>query len=39
LRNRVEGYSGRPAWRPQTKFELRGIKLGHEVFDLLYERR
>ncbi|HSV16861.1 MAG TPA: tRNA (guanosine(46)-N7)-methyltransferase TrmB [Casimicrobiaceae bacterium] len=39
LRNRAPGYSPRPAWRPQTKFELRGIKLGHEVFDLVYERR
>jgi tRNA (guanine-N7-)-methyltransferase len=39
LRNRAPGYSPRPAWRPQTKFELRGLKLGHEVFDLVYERR
>ena len=39
LRNRVEGYAPRPAWRPQTKFELRGRKLGHPVFDLLFERR
>ena len=39
LRNRSEGYAPRPAWRPQTKFELRGIKLGHPVFDLVFERR
>jgi tRNA (guanine-N7-)-methyltransferase len=37
--NRTAGYAPRPAWRPQTKFELRGIKLGHPVFDLVFERR
>ena len=39
LRNRAEGFAPRPAWRPQTKFELRGVKLGHPVFDLVFERR
>lgn len=29
----------RPAWRPETKFERRGIKLGHPVHDLMYSRR
>ena len=29
----------RPDWRPQTRFERRGLSRGHEVFDLLYERR
>ena len=29
----------RPLWRPMTKFEKRGISLGHEVFDLVYERQ
>ncbi len=28
----------RPAWRPQTRFERRGLGRGHEIFDLLYER-
>ncbi|TXH72586.1 MAG: tRNA (guanosine(46)-N7)-methyltransferase TrmB [Lysobacteraceae bacterium] len=28
----------RPEWRPQTHFETRGQKLGHGVWDLLYER-
>lgn len=28
----------RPAERPLTKFEKRGIKLGHRVWDLIYER-
>jgi len=41
LRNR-EGLRAavpRPDWRPQTRFESRGIDLGHGVVDLLYERR
>lgn len=32
-------YAARPAWRPTTKFEQRGIRLGHNVRDLLYEHR
>jgi tRNA (guanine-N7-)-methyltransferase len=28
----------RPAWRTETHFERRGRKLGHGVWDLLYER-
>ena len=32
------GCVSRPAWRPQTHFETRGQKLGHGVWDLLYER-
>jgi tRNA (guanine-N7-)-methyltransferase len=39
LRNTAQGYAPRPAWRPQTKFELRGLKLGHAVRDLLFRRR
>ena len=39
LANAAAGFAPRPAWRPQTKFELRGIKLGHPVFDLVFERR
>ena len=31
-------YSPRPAERPETKFERRGRRLGHEVFDLRYRR-
>jgi tRNA (guanine-N7-)-methyltransferase len=38
LRNTATGYAARPAWRPQTKFEARGLKLGHGVWDLLFER-
>ncbi|MCQ8895106.1 tRNA (guanosine(46)-N7)-methyltransferase TrmB [Limnobacter humi] len=33
------GYSPRPDDRPLTKFENRGLKLGHGVWDLLYSRR
>lgn len=28
----------RPPWRPQTRFERRGLKRGHEIFDLLFKR-
>ena len=31
-------YSPRPGYRPATKFEQRGQRLGHGVWDLLYER-
>ena len=31
-------YCPKPDWRPETHFERRGVRLGHEVFDLLYER-
>lgn len=32
-------YVTRPEWRPLTKFEVRGEKLGHQVFDLLYRKK
>jgi tRNA (guanine-N7-)-methyltransferase len=32
------GYVERPAYRPVTKFENRGIKLGHGVWDLVYRK-
>ncbi len=40
LRNRAgpRGSVARPEWRPQTHFETRGQKLGHGVWDLLYDR-
>lgn len=31
-------YSPRPSFRPVTKFEKRGERLGHGVWDLLYQR-
>jgi tRNA (guanine-N7-)-methyltransferase len=39
LLNTAEAYAPRPPWRPQTKFEARGLKLGHGVWDLLFRRR
>jgi tRNA (guanine-N7-)-methyltransferase len=31
-------YSARPPWRIETHFERRGLRLGHDVHDLIYER-
>ncbi|MBX3606874.1 MAG: tRNA (guanosine(46)-N7)-methyltransferase TrmB [Piscinibacter sp.] len=39
LRNSADGYAPRPAYRPPTKFEQRGLKLGHGVWDLVFMRR
>ncbi|MFN6961802.1 MAG: tRNA (guanosine(46)-N7)-methyltransferase TrmB [Rhodocyclaceae bacterium] len=39
LENTVSGFAPRPDWRPQTKFEQRGLRLGHGVWDLLFRRR
>ncbi len=33
------GFVPRPAWRPLTKFENRGLGLGHGVWDLVFRRR
>jgi tRNA (guanine-N7-)-methyltransferase len=33
------GYVERPSYRPLTKFENRGIKLGHGVWDLVYKKK
>jgi tRNA (guanine-N7-)-methyltransferase len=38
LANTAAGYAPRPAWRPETKFERRGLALGHGVWDLLFRR-
>ncbi len=38
LVNSAEGYAPRPELRPLTKFEARGLKLGHGVWDLYYRR-
>lgn len=34
----TDAYSPRPEWRTNTRFEQRGERLGHDVFDLLYTR-
>jgi tRNA (guanine-N7-)-methyltransferase len=38
LRNTADGYAPRPDYRPLTKFENRGIRLGHGVWDLVFTR-
>ncbi|MEY2682329.1 MAG: hypothetical protein RIQ66_890 [Pseudomonadota bacterium] len=39
LRNQfLTGFAPRPTWRPQTKFEARGLRLGHPVADLLFQK-
>lgn len=38
LKNTTDGFSARPEWRPITKFEQRGLKLGHGVWDVLFNR-
>lgn len=32
------GFTTRPTWRPLTRFERRGQRLGHSVWDLHFER-
>jgi len=39
LENTATDYAPRPAYRPLTKFEERGLKLGHAVRDLVFRRR
>ncbi len=39
LQNTATGFAPRPDYRPLTKFENRGLKLGHGVWDLLFRRR
>jgi tRNA (guanine-N7-)-methyltransferase len=41
LRNQsahANGFADRPSYRPVTKFEKRGQRLGHGVWDLVFER-
>ncbi len=39
LTNTAAGFAPRPPTRPLTKFEARGLKLGHRVWDLVFVRR
>ena len=39
LENTADGYAPRPDSRPLTKFEQRGLRLGHVVHDLVFRRR
>ena len=38
LENTAADYAQRPEYRPLTKFEQRGIRLGHGVWDLVFRR-
>ena len=39
LQNTADAYAPRPHYRPLTKFENRGLKLGHGVWDLVFRRK
>jgi tRNA (guanine-N7-)-methyltransferase len=39
LANTAADYAPRPGYRPQTKFETRGLKLGHGVWDIVFKRK
>jgi tRNA (guanine-N7-)-methyltransferase len=39
LENTAADYAPRPDYRPLTKFEQRGLALGHGVWDLVFRRR
>ena len=39
LANTAADYAPCPAYRPSTKFEQRGLKLGHGVWDLVFRRK
>ena len=39
LANTAADYAPCPSYRPSTKFEQRGLKLGHGVWDLVFRRK
>lgn len=39
LENTAADYAPTPAYRPETKFEARGKRLGHGVWDLVFKKR
>ena len=39
LENTAADFAPRPAYRPITKFEMRGLRLGHRTWDLVFRRR
>jgi tRNA (guanine-N7-)-methyltransferase len=39
LENTAQGFAPRPDYRPLTKFENRGIRLGHGVWDVVFRKR
>ncbi|WP_165088675.1 tRNA (guanosine(46)-N7)-methyltransferase TrmB [Neisseria yangbaofengii] len=38
LQNTAEDYAPTPDYRPETKFEARGKRLGHGIWDLVFKR-
>lgn len=38
LKNTTADFASRPATRPETKFEARGLRLGHRVWDLVFRK-
>jgi len=38
LSNTADGYALKPSYRPDTKYEARGIRLGHGVWDIIFEK-
>jgi len=39
LQNTADDYAPRPHYRPITKFEARGLRLGHGVWDLVFQKK
>jgi tRNA (guanine-N7-)-methyltransferase len=39
LTNTAVGYAPRPEYRPMTKFEQRGLRLGHGVWDVIFRKK
>lgn len=39
LQNTANGFAPRPDYRPLTRFEQRGLKLGHGVWDVVFQRK
>ena len=39
LQNTAADYAPRPDYRPVTKFETRGLRLGHGVWDIVFRKQ
>ena len=39
LANTADGFAPRPDYRPLTKFEQRGLRLGHGVWDVIFRKK
>ena len=39
LSNTARDFAEKPTYRPETKFEARGIRLGHGVWDLVFRKK